>query len=230
MSPLDLFSRRSKLSPPRAMKRPDFILLIALAAFSIHPPSARADDEASHRAAADELLQVIHSDTSLDRVRDQMTRSAERMSLPGANSATPPEVAAYRESVHQQTAEIIKDQLDWAKFEPEVAQLYVATFTEPELKTLIEFYKTPVGQKLVSTQTELAGKITVLTQQKVRMAFSVLSAKVRESSAKFRADHPAKVIPPLIAAPVATPVPPSPTLPSPSPTPAAVPASPAPKG
>jgi hypothetical protein len=215
------------------MKRPALIFLIAFAAFTIHPPSARADDEASHKAAADELLQVIHSENSLDRVSKQMSLSAERMTMPGANSATPPEVAAYRESVRQQCADIIKEQLDWAKLEPEVARLYADTFTEPELRTLIEFYKTPVGQKLVSTQTDLAGKVTVLTQQKVRAAFSVLSARMRESSAKFRADHPPKLIPPLIAAPaapLAPPAPPSTAGPQPSASPAAVPPSPAPKG
>jgi hypothetical protein len=208
--------------------------LLALVALQINPPSARADDEASHKAAAEELLRVMHSENSLNRVTEQMARSVERMTMPGANSATPQEVAAYRESVRQQSVEVIKEQLNWTKFEPEVAQLYVDTFTEPELKTLIEFYQTPAGQKLVSTQSDLAGKVTVLTQQRVRTAFSVLSVKVRESAAKFRADHPAKVIPPLIAAPPATPAPPSPAvsqspaLPAASPTPG--PPSPAPKG
>jgi hypothetical protein len=208
--------------------------LFALAALLTFEPLAWGDDQASHKAAADELLQTMHSETSLDRVTDQMTRSAERMALPGANSATPPEVAAFRDSLRKESAGIIKEQLNWATFEPQVAQLYVDTFTEPELKSLTEFYKTPIGQKLVSTQNDLAGKITVLTQQKIRAAFAVLTAKLRESSAKFRAGHPP--IPSLIAAPPPTPARPSPSpsaaapaVPAPA-SPTASPASPAPQG
>jgi hypothetical protein len=47
-------------------------------------------------------------------------------------------------------AGLMKDQLSWAKFEPMYLRLYQQTFTEEEVKTMLEFYKTPGGQALIS--------------------------------------------------------------------------------
>jgi|SRR5690242_8076632 len=38
----------------------------------------------------------------------------------------------------------------------EVARLYATHFTEPELKDLLAFYKTPVGMKLITEQPKIA--------------------------------------------------------------------------
>jgi hypothetical protein len=178
------------------MKHPQRLLplLVLLAGLAGFLP-ARADDDASHKAAADELLQVMHTERMIDRGVDQMSQIADRMPL-GRTSATPAEETAFREGQRQQARDIIKEQLSWQALEPMFAQAYADAFSEAELKQLTEFYKTPVGEKLLDKQPELAAKLAQITRQKAAAVSPIVMQKLKASIAKFHEDHPVKPVSP----------------------------------
>jgi hypothetical protein len=153
-------------------------------------PTAASDADASHKAAAVELLHAMHSERALERVTDQVSQLSDRLIPPGRTSATPQEETAFRESLRKEARDAFQEQLNWPMLEPAFAQMYADNFSEAELKQLADFYKSPVGQKLLEKQPELATKLQTLTQQKVRMAMQPVTQKLRASVLKFRQDHP----------------------------------------
>ena len=225
-----------KKSTMPSMKRLTRLLpTIVLAGILAGLAPVRADD-ASHKAAADELLQVMQSQRTIDRISDQMGQLADRINPPTRRiAANPADDAALHESLRQQARDVLKEQLNWETLEPLFAKLYTDAFTEPELRQLIEFYKSPIGQKLIDKQPALATQFAQITQVRARTAMPVVLKKLRESVQKYQAEHPApapSVVPPGAGASppisavrpapspiiVATPSP-SPTLPSPPTTP-----------
>ena len=64
--------------------------------------------------------------------------------------------------------EFMAKYLGWAYVKPGVIQLYGEAFTEPELRELIAFYKTPLGQKTVTKMPELFQKGAALGQKAVQ--------------------------------------------------------------
>lgn len=173
------------------MKHRHSLLLALLLIPGSFALSAPADDDASHKAAANELLQAMQSQRTVDRLADQMGLIADRMNPPGRPlAANPADDAKLRESLRQQARDILKEQLKWETLEPMFAQLYVDTFTEAELKQLTEFYKTPVGQKLIDKQPELAQKFGRITQQKAMTALPIISKELRATVQKYKDEHP----------------------------------------
>ena len=156
---------------------------------------ARADDAPARKTSADELLQVMHTQQMMERAADRISQTADRLMGLMHTSATPAEEAAFRESLRQQAGQMLKKELSWESIEPILAQSYADDFTEPELKQLIDFYKSPVGQKLLDKQPDLTTKLTMTTQDKVRAVMPMMTQKLRVSIQKFQADHPLKDTP-----------------------------------
>jgi hypothetical protein len=194
---------------------PSIILLGSLAGSL----PARADDAAARKAAATDLLHAMHSEEVVDRVIDKVSQNASHMVPPGHTSASPTEEAAFRDSLAQQAKQILQAQLNWQGLEPTFVQSYADEFTLAELQQLVDFYKSPVGQKLLDKQPDIANKMTQLTEQKLKTAFPLIMQKLKASSQKFAEDHP-----PAPASPA--PASPAPASPAPGASPAAATPSP----
>jgi len=58
-----------------------------------------------------------------------------------------------------------------------IAELYASEFTEPELKELVAFYKSPLGQKLIDTEPKVvAQSIQFRRTWEIKFSETVLSA------------------------------------------------------
>ncbi len=93
-------------------------------------------------ALADTLMHQLHADTIMQAV---MTKSFDAM------VHQQPALAMYRDVFNTWAAKY----LTWAQFGPPMTKIYAQEFTESELRSLIAFYATPVGQKLARAQPEL---------------------------------------------------------------------------
>ncbi len=58
--------------------------------------------------------------------------------------------------------------LSWENIESQMVQMYAEAFTEPEVRELIVFYRTPLGQKTVARMPELMQKGTAMGQKAVQ--------------------------------------------------------------
>jgi len=106
-------------------------------------PVAALGDEHSHRKAAEELLLVLEVDKSLPKVVDQVVENQVQHN---------PQLAPQREILQR----FLTTYLNWERVKEETITAYTHEFTEPELKTLTEFYKTPLGKKASEKMPQLA--------------------------------------------------------------------------
>jgi hypothetical protein len=66
----------------------------------------------------------------------------------------------------------------------EVAKLYATHFTEPELKDLLTFYKTPVGMKLITEQPKIGEEGLKFAQDWSNGLTDQVIAKIRDELKK----------------------------------------------
>jgi len=65
-----------------------------------------------------------------------------------------PALAPYREVILEWT----RRYLTWDEIGPQLVKIYKESFTEPEVRELMAFYRTPVGQKALTLLPELMQK------------------------------------------------------------------------
>ena len=106
-------------------------------------PIVALGDEQSHRKAAENLLVVMEVDKSLPQIADQVVNNQLQQN---------PQLAPQREVLQR----FLTKYLSWASVKEDTITAYTHEFTEPELKKLTEFYKTPVGKKASEKMPKLA--------------------------------------------------------------------------
>ena len=195
-----------------------------LAASLLFPAPSRAadDDEAAHKAAAEEVLKAMHMETVFAGTTERVMTSVDRLADGTARQIKDKaEATEFQTRMHAQTREMLKKQFNWEAIQPEFIQSYTATFTTPELKELAAFYDSPIGQKLVAKQPELSDRIGKISQQKMQQILPQIIGMVRAESAKIQGNGS-----PASGGPGGFPVPPAPgTGPGQFPVPPAPPAS-----
>ena len=103
-----------------------------------HPPIS-----ASHMAAARELIEAVHM-TDAAAAGAQVTMDQQiRLN---------PEMAPFRATMLEWAASVFGSEEARVAF----ARMYADIFTEDEIRQLVAFYRTPLGQKLAASQAPLA--------------------------------------------------------------------------
>ncbi len=110
---------------------------------------------------ADELVTVL-------RVEEQMTEILGGMpAIQNQALAALPE--GLRETVSKQVNEMVKKNLlDWKTLRPRFVEIYATTFTAEELRAMISFFRSPVGQKWIEKQPEIQLKTATQIQEVFR--------------------------------------------------------------
>jgi len=106
-------------------------------------PVVTLGDEPSHRKAAENLLLVLEVDKSLPQIVEQVVETQVQKN---------PQLAAQREVLQR----FLTTYVNWESVKEETITAYTHEFTEPELKQLTEFYKTPLGKKAHEKMPKLA--------------------------------------------------------------------------
>ena len=139
------------------------------AAALINGSTAFAGDD-SHRAAAIGFLEASEVETTLS--------SAISTSLDAQMTANPM-LVPYRPAMEMFFAKY----MSWDALEDDFIELYVAEFTEKELKQLTKFYKTPVGKKSVSKLPVLMQRGSEIGQKHVEDNMGELQRMIAEQAA-----------------------------------------------
>ncbi len=109
----------------------------------ISSPVIALGDEHSHRKAAENLLMAMEVDKSLPHIAAQVVENQLQQN---------PQLAPQRDILQG----FLNKYLNWESVKEETITVYTQEFTEPELKKLTEFYKTPVGKKASEKMPQLA--------------------------------------------------------------------------
>ena len=122
---------------------------------------------ASHRAAAERLLEVMDTEQTLAKSLDaSLSQQLEMM---------PP-----IEGVEEVMRDFFEKYMSFAELKDDYVQMYGEVYSEEELGKLIEFYQTPLGQRVASTVPELTARGMALGQSKVMAHMPELQAKLGE--------------------------------------------------
>lgn len=122
---------------------------------------AHADD-ASKQAKIDEMLTLTHADRMIQQVFAQMqpmmAAQVKKMDLPA-------DATAAAQEMQQKLMDWLSSQLTWDKLKPAYEKIYGEVYTEDEITGIVNFYKSPAGQAMVSKTPELMQKSIGLMQE-----------------------------------------------------------------
>ncbi len=118
-------------------------------------------DETQHRKLAEDLLRVTKIDERTQQMFDQI-EDMQNKQLAGTEN-NEKAVAMQHEIMN-----LMKNYLSWGKLKGKYIEIYASTFTEQELIELINFYKSPIGQKYIEKMPEIMTKSMRIGQEAVK--------------------------------------------------------------
>jgi uncharacterized protein len=176
------------------MKRIALLLVIALGA----PFAARAD-EASHRAKAEEMMMILHTDRLVQNISDAMKKQIDE----AAGSITGPTPSADQKAkaldFENHAGQLIDSALNWDAMKPTFIEIYAKNFTEEQLDGILAFYKTPAGTALLANMPA----VNTSVQQFGNSHLATLQPQLKELFDNFRKEQAAA--PPTLGPPSTTP-------------------------
>ncbi len=144
---------------------------------------ARAD-EASHRAAAEKLLQATgvadQVKLAYSSLRTSMLENFEK-------SGAPAEARPIFEKYVDDVMELLSGALSWENTKDDYVTVFAAAFSEDEINQLLEFYATPLGQKTLKLLPDLYKKGAEIGQERYRKVKPQLDELTRKMMADVQA-------------------------------------------
>jgi hypothetical protein len=145
------------------MNRTALVPVVVLALALTLPIAAHADD-ASHRAKAQEMVALLHTDQPVQQVsgnmKKQVADAADHVTGPNPQ----PAVKTKLDDFKKQTSDLIEAKVSWKVLEPQFVDIYYKTFTEPEMDGILAFYKTPSGKVLIDKTPTINAQASQLEQ------------------------------------------------------------------
>lgn len=137
-------------------------LFLALGAGAAAAPPARADEQARMDLAI-ELMAQLDMDQLMASMQGQMEAMiGSQLEQMASCAAMRPALDAYA----RDAGALLSESFSGADFMPEVARLYVEVFDQDELQGLVDFYRSPLGRKMLARMPELMqGSMAIAERQ-----------------------------------------------------------------
>lgn len=120
----------------------------------------------AHPASVEQLLILQKSEQVLDVVYTNMEQSIRQGML---NAIGNQQLTAQQEQVLQtlpnRLGQILRQELSWSTLKPLLLPIYSSAFSQDEVDGLIQFYRSPVGQRFATKQPEIAQRSGLAAQQ-----------------------------------------------------------------
>ena len=139
-------------------------------------PKAGPTPTASHLKTAKELLDIVHVDRTTKQTLDVLLRMQLQQN---------PKLQPYEDVLRA----FLQKYMSWDSLKDDYARFYAEALTEPELKQIIAFYKTPVGQKAINTIPSLMAKGAALGQKRVQDNRAELQQMISEKQKEMQEHH-----------------------------------------
>jgi len=144
------------------MKIKTHIITIALSIFTLGPLLQAQEKQPSESAVlAEELLTLLNVQKNMDAAFQQLGKMNDQIaSAAGATPEAKEKQQKMLEAINAETKALV----NWETLKPMFVSIYSETFTPDELKGMIAFYKTPIGQKWLEKQPQ----VQMATMQKIQ--------------------------------------------------------------
>ncbi len=138
----------------------------------------------------EEMLELSGTPDTLKQVCEEIMRMQanainQQASIPAEQKE---KVRAFQKKVMAKVVDFIS----WEKMKNDYIKLYADVYTEEELKALIEFLKSPAGQKMVKKNPQLMQKTMVLMQQKMQQLIPELEKMGNDFAEEMKGFNEAK--------------------------------------
>ena len=138
-----------------------FLLVMAIVVLSVLSPLVYAD-EASQKVIAEDLLRTVKVDQMTKPIFDQMRLMMEQQF---AQMSAPEDMKPILSKYVDKLVNIMEQSLSWHNVKEDMTSIYVHSFTEDELKGMLAFYKSPVGQSVID-KMPVTLQLSMATMQK----------------------------------------------------------------
>jgi len=142
------------------------LIASALCLFLIFVTFVNADEN-SHKEAANELLVTM----GIEKMLEQSNQKTVSFQV-----AKNRKIAGYEDLVK----EFYDKYSNWEVIKNETIKMYTQSFTEQELNELTAFYKSPTGQKALSTMPTLMVKTIHIGQQNIKEHLPELQKEIEK--------------------------------------------------
>ncbi|MGA1981350.1 MAG: DUF2059 domain-containing protein [Acidobacteriaceae bacterium] len=132
-------------------------LLLALALCL--PLAARAD-EASHRAKAEEMMSLLHTERQVEQNADAIMKQVSDVADQAIGPNPTPDAKAKAADFEKQARQMVDDQVSWKVIQSQFTDIYAKSFTDEELDGIIAFYKSPAGSALLTKMPDINQQIS----------------------------------------------------------------------
>ena len=146
-----------------------FLLLVSLAA----PREATADDP-QFDAAVRDLLKVTHAMALMDQIMEASSAQVWK----GIKKVNPAIPDTYLEMTKEEFLTVFSQAKP--ELENAIIHIYAKHFTADEIRELLDFYRTPLGIKIIEHLPEIAAQSFAMGQQWGQRAGELASKRVIE--------------------------------------------------
>lgn len=153
------------------------LLASSLLAFVVASQAAPAST-----ASVETLLELTQADKVLGVVYaglEQNIRQGMQMAV-GDKQLSAEQDRAMRD-MPSKLARIMREELSWETLKPLLVPIYVQSFEQDEIDGLIQFYKSPLGRRLIEKQPLIAQRSAVATQQLMTSLMPKLQAAMQSA-------------------------------------------------
>jgi hypothetical protein len=110
---------------------------------------------------AEELLTLLNVQKNMDAAFQQLGKMNDQIA---SAAGTTPEAKEKQQKMLEAINAETKALVNWETLKPMFVSIYSETFTPDELKGMIAFYRTPIGQKWLEKQPQ----VQMATMQKIQ--------------------------------------------------------------
>lgn len=130
------------------------------------------------RESVEALFSLMNMDQTITQSFDKMQAMTQQSlaNLPKTRSMTPEQRAQF-DAGRTRVDALMREEMTWAKLEPEFVQIYSATFTQEEIDGQLAFYRTPAGKAVIAKTPQLSERSMTAVQAHMQ----VLMPRIEET-------------------------------------------------
>ena len=162
------------------MKVIKILLLVAVLIGTCSLGAAAQDD--TYRVAVEKLLLLTKQDQLVDQMFQQFQEvQMQQLQQMNVSQAQYPIVEKYLGKIY----ELMKTEMSWDIIKDDYIQIYMSVYTEEEIKGLVAFYESPIGQKTIEKMPLLAQQSLLIGQKYFTRLFPQIQTLGREMAAEI---------------------------------------------
>ena len=149
---------------------------------------ALAQDAKPSQASIRQLFEVMHSSKLLEAYVTQIDGTVRAsMQQAFAGHQPNPKQQKIMESLGHDIASLVKEELNWASFEPMMIEVYRNTFSQHEVDGMLRFYRSEAGQAVIAKLPTAMQQTMASMQSHVKTLTPRIVQLEKDSAAQLKA-------------------------------------------